>query len=140
MSTRVNYVHLTASSPLPDISGLRPFKAIVIVADAIVPDRRAAISEWLVASGCLYMMAWGIECSAWEDAVELANFKAFDFAEIPDDRLVITTWHDNQALTEVFWFAKHTAMHPCCRLGNVLLLHLSPTGREQELTDEYDAA
>ena len=91
-------------------------------------------------SGCLYVMAWGEGCSSWEEPVGLANLEAFDPEEIPDDRVVITTWHEDEPLNEVFWFSKHTAMHPCYELDNAVLLHLVPVGREQELTDEFDAA
>jgi len=83
------------------------------------------------------MMAWGIECRSWENSVDLANVEAFDLDEIPDDSLVITTWHQHEPLQEVFWFSKHSAMHPCCRLDKTVLLHLSSNGREREMTDAY---
>lgn len=136
----MDYLQLTSSSELPDISALRPFKAVVIVEDAVSSDRQAAISRWLVESGCLYVMAWGIDCGEWESSVELANFEAFDFDEIPDDCVVMTTWHEGESLKDVFWFSKHSAMHPCRQLQSILLLHLSPTGREQEMSNEYLAA
>jgi len=136
----MNYVQLTSSSKLPDISAFRPFKVVVIVEDTVAPDRQAEISQWLVASGCLYMMAWGKECSSWDGSVDLANLEAFDSEEIPSEHLVITTWHEDEPLKEVFWFSKHTAMHPCFRLGNTVLLHLSPVEREEELGKKYIGA
>jgi len=131
------YCQLTSSSQLPDISALRPFKTVVIVEDVVTADRQATISRWLVEFGCRYMMAWGKECSSWDDSVNLANLEAFDSEEIPDDRLVITTCHEDEQLKDVFWYSKHTAMHPCFRLNNVLLLHLSPIEREREFSAEY---
>lgn len=136
----MHYVQLTSSGTLPDLSALQPFMAVVIIEDAVTPDHQAAISRWLVATGCRYMMAWGQECRAWGDSVDLANREAFDHEEIPDDRIVITTWHENEPLREVFWFSKHSAMHPCFRLNNVVLLHLSPVPRERELSAEYAGA
>ena len=136
----MDYIHLTTSSALPDISALRPFKAVVIVEDAVTADRQASVSHWLVESGCLYLMAWGNDCSTWCDAVALANRQAFDTHEIPDASLVITTWHSDETLQETFWFSKHTAMHPCSRLENIVLLHLASVGSEQELIAEYEAA
>ena len=136
----MKYVQLTSSSDLPDISSLRPFKAVVIVEDAVPPDRQAAICRWLVDSGCVYMMAWGERCSTWGESAELANRAIFDSGEIPDDRVVITTWHADEPLKEVFWFSKYTAMHPCFPLDNTVLLHLSPLEREHELSAEFAGA
>ncbi len=133
----MQYLHLAPSGTLPDLAGLWPFKAVVIIASPVTPERQTAISQWLVESGCLYMMAWGDGAAAWEASVQLANRESFPTPEIPDESLVITTWHKVEPLKDVFWFAKHTAMHPCCKIDHVLLVHLSMTEREQELCAEY---
>ena len=86
------------------------------------------------------MMAWGDDCSAWGDSVNLANRQAFETDEIPDASLVMTTCHDDETLRETFWFSKHSAMHPCCQLEHVVLLHLAPVSREQDLIAEYQDA
>ena len=86
------------------------------------------------------MMAWGRNCASWEEAVQLANRKAFDTPQIPDQSLIITTWHEEESLKDVFWFAKYTATHPCFKLDNLLILHLANIEREQELSAEYAAA
>jgi hypothetical protein len=136
----MKYIQLTDTAPLPNVAALRPFKAVVIVEATVDAARQAAVSEWLVGSGCLYMMTWGQGCSSWNDAVNLANLEAFNFADIPDTQLVITTCHENQPLHEVFWFSKYTAMHPCFPLDNILLLHLSPMAREAALSADYARA
>jgi len=136
----MKYMQLAATDKLPNLPEFKPCKAVLIVETSITPDQRADISQWLVATGCLYMMAWGLDCASWAHSVQLANRKAFDQPEIPDQSLVITTWHEDVPLKDVFWFAKHTASHPCSQLDNLLLLHLSVEGREQELYDEYLAA
>jgi hypothetical protein len=133
----MQYLHLAPSDALPDLSGLRPFKAVVIIATPVRTARQATISQWLVQSGCLYMMAWGDGGASWEQSIQRANREAFSTPEIPDESLVITTGHKVEPLKDVFWFAKHTAMHPCCKLDHVLLLHLSMVEREQELCAEY---
>lgn len=136
----MNYIQVTESTELPDISALQPFKAIVIVENTVSPDRQVTISQWLVNSGCLYMMAWGEGCRSWEETVDQANVDAFEQGEIPDASVVITTWHEDELLQDVFWYSKHTAMHPCCDLDNIVLLHLAPKAREQELTDLFENA
>jgi hypothetical protein len=122
-----------------DLSMQSPFKALVIAEDTAPKEFKAELSRWLVSAGCLYMMAWGEDCRAWQDAVNLANLQAYNFGAIPDDALVITTSHPDELLSDVFWFAKYTAMHPCASLENVVLLHLSADKREAELTTKYES-
>jgi hypothetical protein len=134
------YLQLAPADTLPELPDLRPFKAVVIVATPVTPDQQNDISHWLVKSGCLYMMAWGEYCIAWAESVQRANREAFTTPEIPDQSLVITTSHEVEALKDVFWYAKHTAIHPCFKLDNILLLDISTTGREQEICTEFAAA
>jgi hypothetical protein len=136
----MDYLQLTALSNLPDLSALRPFKTVVLVEDVVTSDRQAAICRWLVEAGCRYIMAWGEECHSWDDSVDLANREKFNFEDIPDEGVVITTWHEDESLKEVFWFAKHTAIHPCFPLDTTVLLHLASFGREQEISAEYTDA
>ena len=70
---------------MPDVGDLKPFKAIVVIEDRPTPEWETQASKWLVDSGCLYMMAWGEDCSSWDDSVDWANLETFDFGDIPDD-------------------------------------------------------
>jgi hypothetical protein len=121
----IEYLRLTTQTPLPNIQHLRPFKAVVIVEIPVDSDWQWQVSQWLVASGCLYMMAWGFECSSWDDAVDWANLEMFNYGNIPDNAFVMTTWHEKQSLKNVLWFAKYTAIHPDVSLQNTLLLAIS---------------
>jgi len=103
------YVRMQDGNTLPDVSDLRPFKAIVVVEDHPSREWQTRASKWLVDSGCLYMMAWGEDCRSWDDSADWANLEAFDFDDIPDDEFVMTTWHDDETLEEVFQFAKDLA-------------------------------
>ena len=91
-----------------------------------------AVSEWLVASGCLNMAAWGLDCSSWDDSVDLANLEAFDF-EVPEDRFVMTSWHANNTLEEAVFFAKHCAFHSTVALTEALILDISLEDHEAEV-------
>jgi hypothetical protein len=55
------------------------------------------------AVGCLYMMAWGIDCSIRDDAVDWANISDFDFKPIPPERFVMTTWHAPAKRSLTIW-------------------------------------
>lgn len=130
----MNYIQIKQNDTLPDILELKLYKCVVVIEDDVPLNRQNEISDWLVSSGCMYMMAWGRNCSSWDDSVDDSNLAQFDFQDIPDESLVITTWHDKEPLSEVFEFAKHTAHHENYNLTNCVILHLSPINK----TDEFE--
>ena len=66
------YIHLLPDGPLPDLKG-SAFRTVVVVEAEVTSEWREKVSAWLVESGCLYMMAWGRDCSLWDDSVDYAN-------------------------------------------------------------------
>ena len=106
------YLHLKPGVAPPRLEGVAPFKAVVVVDSEVTPEWQAQVSDWLVRSGCRWMMAWGRKCGDWDTSVDLANLAMFDYGEIPDDDFVVTTWHENESLQETFWFSEQCAMHP----------------------------
>lgn len=133
----VAYVHLVPGAGFPDIAGCTPYKAVLILESATEPTWQHAASAWLVHSGCLYMLAWGTGCSAWDDSVDWANIEAFGFGEIPDERLVITTWHEGESLEDVFRYCKQHAVHHVTALQHVVLVHISDAARASEVKEMY---
>ena len=91
----------------------------------------------MVRVGCLYMMAWGVACSAWDDSVDEANLEAFGYGHIPEDRFVMTTWHERDPLEEVFWFAKYNAHHPTAKLDQTVILHIGGEEKKHEFLSSY---
>jgi hypothetical protein len=136
----VSYLHLPPDCGLPPIRSAEPFKAVLVLEQAVADDWQDRVSEWLVRSGCLYMMAWGIECSSWDDSVDWANLKVVASDVIPDDQFVMTTWHDDEPLAEVFWFAGFTAHHPTVPLEQIAIIDIGPTNREAEMLHAYAVA
>ena len=101
---------------------------------------RSDVCARLMNSGCLYVMAWGQDCELWHDAADWALLEMFDFGDIPDDRSAMTTWHSDETLDEVFWFAGHCASHPTVALEETIILHVSDSKRNAELVAQYDVA
>jgi len=134
----LTYLQLRPESRLPDISGLSPFRSIVVIQETVNPGWQSKVSAWLVRSGCLYIIAWGNECSSWDDSVDNANLEEFDYEEIPEEKFVMTTWHENESLKEVFWFAKNNAFHPAVELRNTLILDITTASREEQFLAEYN--
>ncbi len=135
----LHYLQLKPEGDLPDISTLKPFLAILVIEQPQSIQWRDQASRWLVRSGCIYMMAWGIDCGDWDTAVDLANIEQFNYGEIPEDELVMTSEYEGGDLKDVFWQAKNSARHACVEFANVLLLHISSESKEAELRALYDA-
>jgi len=136
----MKYIQLQQGSEPPEITSMAPFRAVVVIEEEVTTDWQSIVSEWLVKSGCLYMMAWGKNCSSWDDSVDHANLSEFNYEEIPDNKLVITTWHDNEPLKEVFWYSKNTAIHSEVKIENTLILHISKSNNESKISNEYKIA
>ena len=133
----IKYIQVKPNSEPPNISTLKPFRAVVISEENVSSTWQVKISDWLINSGCLYMLAWGVSCSAWDDSVDLSNLKKFNFEDIPEEELAVTTWHENESIKDVFWCAKNNAYHPVANIRNTLLIHVSNSNNEQELLNEY---
>ncbi len=134
---KFQYLRLVDGDSFPDIKVSCPFKTIVIIETPVSANWQAKASEWLVDQGCLYMLAWGLECSSWDDSVDIANLQCFDYKDIPDDRFVMTTWHANEPLTEVIEFAVRSAQHSSQVLENFIFLHISDICRQDEFKKLY---
>ncbi len=83
------------------------------------------------------MMAWGSSCSSWDDSVDMANIEQFEFADIPEDKFVMTTWHADEPLSEAFWFSKNCATHPVIKLERTVVIHIAGEALEKELLTVY---
>ena len=132
----VTYLHLPPSQTPPDLV-LGPFRAVVIIEEPVDAEWQERVSDWLVRSGCLYMVAWGIKCTTWDDSVDHSMLAAFNYEEVPDEKFVMTTWHEDEPLGEALWFARHCAFHPDVELEHTLLVHIAPQARAEELLGAY---
>ncbi|MDP2117017.1 MAG: hypothetical protein Q8J71_06445 [Brevundimonas sp.] len=136
----VDYLYLSEGLKPPEREGGAPFRAIIVADQSVNADWRAHVTGWLVRSGCLYALAWGMDCEAWHDDVDEALLVAFDFNDIPEDRNVMTTWHNDEPLSETFWFAGFCARHPTVELDQTLIVHIAPEERETEMRRAYAEA
>src|SRR5512147_1894142 len=67
MNENAEYLHLKPGAALPALWVPTPFRAVVIAETPVPPEWQAEVSEWLLRAGCLYVMAWGNNCSTWDD-------------------------------------------------------------------------
>jgi hypothetical protein len=128
---RLYYLRITDNVLLPDISHLKPFKTVIVIEKSVSNEYRHHVCKWLVKSGCLYVMALGLDCESWHDTIDDANLEYFNYGDIPKESFVMTTWHDNEPIADVFNFAKNIIP----TLQNMLILHISETDRETQYID-----
>ena len=140
MTQSTHYIHLPEGIEPPENVVAAPFIAVVIAEQGVSAEWRAKVSAWLVAKGCLYMSAWGTECSEWDNSVDMANIEANHFDDIPESKCVITTWHENETLAEAFWFAKNNAHHPSVTIQSTLLVHVAQLANRASLLASYAEA
>lgn len=126
------YLHLPSGSEPPEQFLDEPFKAIIIIEQKVTGEWRNQISNWLVDADCKYMMAWGQDCSLWDEAVDWACID--QQIDINDEtNFVITTWHENESLMDVFEFAQ-LAVHPVLQLTKLAVIYIGE--RDQQLRFE----
>ena len=134
------YIHLRPGSVTPKLDDKTPFAAVVAISSEVSNDWRNEVSDWLVESGCRYMLAWGLDCSLWDDSVDLANLEKYEYMSVPDDKSVMTTWHENESLDSVFWFAKTSAVHGSFELTRLIILDICAETREETIIERYEHA
>lgn len=86
-----------------------PYLLLIAIHSPLVNTQwRYDFCNWVVKSKqCYWALAWGHECSIWDDALDYAylEFCNYDLPE-DDDYNFMTTWHEDQTLDEVIEFAK----------------------------------
>ena len=131
-----DYRHLKPGQQLPTLEP-KPYR-LIIVADEEVSDAwRNLVAKWIWCIGARYVMAWGHSCEEWHDSVDLANLEAFDFRKVPDKDHIMTTWHTDEPLSEVFWFSGFCAYHRDVELSETVILHISYDDRSEEILAQY---
>lgn len=140
MNPTPTYIRLPPNGALPDIESFRWFRAAVVLDGEYSDDWQMDVSRWLVDSGCLYMMAWGPNCTTWDDSVDYAQILKHLPDEAPDNEFIMTTWHEDDSLEDVFWQMRSSAMDAWGRIENSLILHVGTCDREREFLALYDQA
>ena len=139
MKRPVQYIHLPPDSFPSGLIASRPFSVVVIITADVEPEWRHAVSEWLVQEGCLCMMAWGNDCSLWDDSVDIANLEAHNWGNIPVSQSIMTTWHDDETLSEVFWSADNSIFYwsELEPPSHLVILDISEKAREGEIRELF---
>lgn len=65
--------------------------------------------ESLLDRGMVYLCAWGPDCERVHDIAD-EIIVGDGTSDEPDSALIMTTWHDDEALEDAAWFAVNSAM------------------------------
>lgn len=91
----------TFQSPVPGME----YAAWILSSDRTqTAAERDRIAADLVGSGCRYAVCSGFESSKWDDAVDLAFLGTAPEFNPPDEKFVMTSWHDQDSLRDVARF------------------------------------
>lgn len=83
----------------------KDFVLLLVVIDlSISGDERDALSQQIIAQGCRYAVCTGHQCSRWDDSIDMAYLATSPDFSPPDERSVMTTWHENEPLEDVIQF------------------------------------
>ena len=137
---KVSYFHLPPGGPLEWATPASPFKCIILIESTVALPWQAELSDFLIASGCRYAMAWGRDCSLWDDSIDYASLLRHDFKEVSEVEHVMTTWHDDESMDEVFQFSAFDARHPVLELTETLIVDITDIERRDEILSRYRKA
>lgn len=141
MIDKATYVHLPPDEDCPQPVDSGPIAAVVIIEISNWSDRwQRHVCKWLLDSHVHYVMIWGNSCADWHDRVDDEFIITHPTDDLSDTELVMTAWHDDETLDEVFWFARNAAHHPEYEFSDLLIVHLSVTRNEPEMLRRFDSA
>ena len=86
------------------------------------------VAQALVASGCRYIVAGGLEGTLWDDAGDWAYLETDPNYDPPDDTSVMTSWHDGEPISEVLEFLLNTTNFDDHAFTTYMILHAGRSG------------
>ena len=131
------YIHLPAGSALPSLDA-KPCRVVIIAEQHVPVEWQSSVAKWVIEKRCLFMMAWGLDCEIWHDAVDWAAHDLHGYEDVADDDFVMTSWHENEPLSEALFFCRCVAFHPTASLDRAILLHIAEVPRREEILRCYD--
>ena len=79
---------------------------LVTLAPVSREDKNRLAAE-IIASDARHIACWGVDCEDWHDTLDWAYLETDANFSPPDDRFVMTTWHDEEPLAGALfslWF------------------------------------
>ncbi len=94
---------------------------------SIRPTERVALSEEIVRTSCRYAVCTGFYCSEWDDSIDEAYVGSDPNFDPPDERFVMTTWHENETLNDVVEYFRWNTVFDDFVPDKFLIMVIGPT-------------
>lgn len=77
---------------------------LVTAGGGVTAGEQAAICDQIVRQGCRYAVCAGPDCELWHDNLDDAFLSTDPNFDPPEEREMMTSWHDGEPLVDVVWF------------------------------------
>jgi hypothetical protein len=100
------------------------FALLLVITDpAITNYERDAVSKEVVQQGCRYAVCTGYQCCRWDDSIDFAFLATSPDFSPPDEKFVMTTWHEEEPLEDVAHYIRwNTAFDKFIRQHYLVLI------------------
>ena len=110
---------------------------IIFANDRDISDEEQTIlSDQIVSAGCRYALCAGHDCSSWDDSIDWSDLAKNDYV-VSDENMMMTTWHEDEATSEVIYFALTYTNFDDHVFKKYLVLMI---GKNQKVIEEVKAA
>lgn len=107
---------------------------------AVDLEWRFDIAKRLIQAGCVYAIAWGVDCEGWEECVDWAYLDKVEFQDGPDEEFVMTTSHKDESLYEALRFSIYASTHPYTALEETLIIQVGERFDPSAIGETYQRA
>jgi len=133
----LDYQFLPTDQPVVVPPAFQIYKCLILIERKVGEAYQYEVSKLLVETGCRWSLSWGLDCISWDDSVDWANIDQFTGTTIPEDKLVVTTWHERETLEEVVEFSKQCTDHAGRVIEDTLVLDFGTLGKQRILESLY---
>ena len=103
----LHILSIPSAAELPSFEVESEYFGVLLVWDSIgkSKDELVAVGKKLIDQGAVYICCWGPGCEYVHDAIDHADLEN----DRPGTSVLMTTWHDDEPLSEALWFFLNTA-------------------------------
>ena len=136
----LRYLFVPTDTPFLFPKDMSKFKCLILIEREVSREFQWEVSKALVKAGCLFSLAWGIDCTSWDDSIDWAFLEHYNYGEYPEDKFVMTTWHENDTLEETIEFARTCTDYSEVKLDEILVLDFGTQERAGLIEKLYEGA
>ena len=129
----LEYQFLPTDQPVVVPPVFQIYKCLILIERKVGEAYQYEVSKLLVETGCRWSLSRGLDCISWDDSVDWANIDQFTGTTIPEDNLVVTTWHERDTLEEVVEFSTQCRDHMGKLIEDTLVLDFGISDRKRLL-------